>query len=53
MLELRLPDVPNIPWNTYGELVAVEEGKVTLRVPRERIPEVSAQFFCSSLKSMI
>ncbi|MFB9759681.1 ABC transporter ATP-binding protein [Ectobacillus funiculus] len=44
LLELRLPDVPNIPWNTYGELVAVEEGKVTLRVPRERIPEVSAQF---------
>lgn len=42
LLEVRLHDVPAIPWDPYGELVSIEEGKVTLRVPRERIPEISA-----------
>lgn len=44
LLEVRLPSVPALNWDDYGEPVAIEEGKVTLRVPRERIPEVSAEF---------
>lgn len=43
LLEVRLHEVPAISWDPYGELVSIEEGKVMLRVPRERIPEISAQ----------
>lgn len=44
VLEVRLPSIPEVEWADYGQLVGIEEGKVTLRVPRERIPEVSAEF---------
>ncbi|MBA2875256.1 ABC transporter ATP-binding protein [Thermaerobacillus caldiproteolyticus] len=44
LLEIHFPSVPDVSWDDYGELVAVEEGKVTLRVPREQVPEVSSQF---------
>ncbi|MED1421422.1 ABC transporter ATP-binding protein [Bacillus smithii] len=44
LLEVRLASIPDISWEAYGELVEAKEGKVTLRVARERIPEVSSQF---------
>jgi ABC-2 type transport system ATP-binding protein len=44
LLEIHFSSVPDVSWDEYGELVAVEEGKVTLRVPREQVPEVSSQF---------
>jgi ABC-2 type transport system ATP-binding protein len=44
LLEVQLTSIPDISWDAYGELVDAKEGKVTLRVPRERIPEVSSQF---------
>lgn len=47
LLEIRLSAVPTITWETYGELVSIQEGKVTLRVPRDRIPEVSSRLLQS------
>lgn len=44
LLEVQLRSIPELSWEAYGELVSAEDGKVTLRVPRERVPEVSAQF---------
>lgn len=44
LLEIRLAAIPDMNWDLYGDLVELSEGKVTLRVPRERIPEVSADF---------
>ncbi len=44
LLEVQLRSIPELSWESYGELVSIEDGKVTLRVPRERVPEVSAQF---------
>jgi ABC-2 type transport system ATP-binding protein len=43
LLEIRLPSLPAVSWGNYGEVVTIEEGRVMLRVPRERIPEVSSQ----------
>ena len=43
LLEVHLPTLPNQSWETYGEVDSIEEGKVTLRIPRERIREVSAR----------
>ncbi|WCK53181.1 ATP-binding cassette domain-containing protein [Aneurinibacillus sp. Ricciae_BoGa-3] len=43
LLEIRLPSLPAVSWDNYGEIVHIEEGRVTLRVPRERIPEVSSK----------
>ncbi|MEK3644502.1 ABC transporter ATP-binding protein [Aeribacillus sp. FSL M8-0235] len=44
LLEVQLSSIPDISWDAYGELVDAKEGKVTLRVPRERIHEVSSRF---------
>lgn len=41
-LEIHFPIVPSVPWDDYGEVVAMEDGKVTLRVPRDKVAEVSA-----------
>lgn len=43
IIQVSLPELPAINWQAYGELAYSEDGKVTLRVPRERVPEVSAQ----------
>lgn len=43
ILEVRLAEPPQIEWSAYGQMVSSEAGKVTLRVPRERIPAVSAE----------
>lgn len=41
LMEVRLPSTPHVSWETYGELVSAEDGKILLRVPRERVPDVS------------
>ncbi|GAA4707942.1 ABC transporter ATP-binding protein [Brevibacillus fulvus] len=43
LIEVRLPEVPSVSWEKYGELVGVDEGKVSLRVARERVTDVSAR----------
>lgn len=44
LLEVHLPSLPDLHWDSFGEVVSMEDGKVMLRVPRERIPEISAYF---------
>ncbi|WP_139490539.1 ABC transporter ATP-binding protein [Brevibacillus dissolubilis] len=44
LLEVRIPTVPQMSWDEYGEVVEIDEGKIILRVQRDRIPEVSAKF---------
>jgi len=44
LLEIQFSSIPSVVWENYGELVSLEEGKMTLRVSRERIPEVSSHF---------
>lgn len=44
LLELQFPHIPDISWEEYGELASAEGGKVTIRVPRDRVPEVSSRF---------
>ena len=44
LLEVHLPSIPDLSWDEYGEVVHMQDGKVMLRVPRERIPEISGYF---------
>lgn len=47
LLEVRLPSVSQENWAAYGEVVSFEDGKLTLRVPRDRVPAVSSQLLAN------
>jgi ABC-2 type transport system ATP-binding protein len=43
LLEVVLPSIPAISWEGYGEVVSMQDGKLTLRVARNRIHSVSSE----------
>ncbi|MDP4103783.1 MAG: AAA family ATPase, partial [Bacillota bacterium] len=43
LLEVRLPSSANGSWENFGEVVSFEDGKLTLRVARDRVPSVSSE----------
>lgn len=43
LLEVRVPSETNGTWEDFGDVVSYKEGKLTLRVPRERVPAVSSE----------
>lgn len=43
LLEVRLPSDARGAWESYGEVVSFEDGKLTLRVSRDRVPVVSSE----------
>ncbi|MBP2654856.1 MAG: transporter [Firmicutes bacterium] len=42
IVEVSLSSMPIVAWENFGELVVCEEGKVTLRIARDRVSEVAA-----------
>lgn len=43
LLEVRLPSSSQGSWENFGEVVSFEDGKLTLRVARDRVPSVSSE----------
>jgi ABC-2 type transport system ATP-binding protein len=43
LLEVRLPAASKGSWENLGEVVSFEDGKLTLRVARDRVPSVSSE----------
>ena len=47
LLEVRLPSDSLGSWETFGEVVSFEDGKLTLRVARDRVPVVSSELLAN------
>jgi len=48
LLEIRFAPTTDAPrWRDFGEVVEAGEGKATLRIPRERVSDVSSRLFQS------
>ncbi len=47
LLEVRLPSVALGRWESYGEVVSYSDGKLTLRVARDRVPHVSSELLAN------
>lgn len=47
LLEVRLPLGSHARWESFGDVVSFEDGKLTLRVARDRVPTISSELLAN------
>lgn len=47
LLEVRFPSGSHGRWESFGDVVSFEDGKLTLRVARDRVPTISSELLAN------